>query len=456
MDRLGGTHSIGIEEPGCVPGFFLPMHQTGQYSVKRLNGYHGPMYTTLLAIGIIVFLSHFLSLTFRKTQIPDVLVLMCLGLLLGPVLGVVSAQDFGKIGPILATIALVVILFESGTSLRLEVIARSLGTTAKITVGCFVLTIAVVAIVGWGWFSLPVASALLLGVILGGTSSAVVIPMVQTLRLGNKTSAVLVLESALTDVLCILGVVAMLQALSGAQVEPGRIVGGVLASLLFAVLLGVLGGVGWLLILGKVRDFPNTISSTIAYAFIVYGCTEFLGFSGAVAAMALGVTLTNYERMGLSQLRLLRREVEPLTPADLAFFQEAVFLLKTYFFVYLGISIQFKGWEFVGIALVMVLMIYVLRILLVRRVFSAHDYRLRDASYASFLAPKGLAAAVLATVPAQHGIEGADVIRDVTYMVILVSIVLSAVLAATYPAGPVRALFSTLLGKKDNGERPHE
>jgi NhaP-type Na+/H+ or K+/H+ antiporter len=412
------------------------------------------MYSTLLAIGILVFVSHFLSLTFRRTQIPDVLVLMLLGLLLGPVLGVVTAEDFGKIGSVLATIALVVILFESGTSLRLDVVARSLGTTAKLTFGCFVLTTAVVSVVGWGWFGLPESSALLLGIILGGTSSAVVIPMVQTLRLGHKASAVLVLESALTDVLCILGVVAMLQALSGGLVEPGRVVGGVLASLLFAVLLGVLGGIGWLLILGKVRDFPNTISSTIAYAFIVYGCTEFLGFSGAVAAMALGITLTNFERMGLNRLHWWRREVVPLTSADLAFFQESVFLLKTYFFVYLGISIQFQGWEFVAIALVMVLMVYLLRLLLVRHVFAPRDYSLRDASYAAFLAPKGLAAAVLATVPMQHGIAGAEVIRDVTYMVILVSIVLSAVLAAVYPATPVRKVFARCLGKAEPSSPP--
>lgn len=412
------------------------------------------MYTTLLAIGALVFLSHFLSLTFRKTQIPDVLVLMLLGLLLGPALGVVSAQDFGKIGHILATIALVVILFESGTSLRLDVMARSLSATAQLTVGCFVLTLAVVSVVGWGWFGLPVASALLLGVILGGTSSSVVIPMVQTLGLGKKASTVLVLESALTDVLCILGVVAMLQALSGGQVEPGRIVGGVLASLLFAVLLGIVGGTGWLLILGKVRDFPNTISSTIAYAFLVYGCTEFLGFSGAVAAMAFGVTLTNYERMGLSQLRLLRREVEPLTKADLAFFQESVFLLKTYFFIYLGISIEFKGWEIIGVALITIVMVYLLRTLLVRRVFASREFHLRDAAYASFLAPKGLAAAVLATVPAQYGVPGADVIRDVTYMVVLVSIVTSAILAAVYPAAGVRCAFQGLLGKSDTEHDP--
>ena len=45
------------------------------------------MSTTILAIGAMIFLAHFLSLFFRKTNVPDVLVLMGVGLLLGPVLG---------------------------------------------------------------------------------------------------------------------------------------------------------------------------------------------------------------------------------------------------------------------------------------------------------------------------------------------------------------------------------
>jgi len=84
------------------------------------------MSTTILVIGLLVFFAHFLSLQFSKTNIPDVLVLMLLGILLGPVLGVVTPQDFGKVGSLIATIALVVILFESGTSLNLNVLGLSL------------------------------------------------------------------------------------------------------------------------------------------------------------------------------------------------------------------------------------------------------------------------------------------------------------------------------------------
>jgi cell volume regulation protein A len=407
------------------------------------------MYSIILAIGFMVFASHFLSLVFRKTNIPDVLVLMILGLVIGPVLGWVQPSDFGKVGPVIATIALVVILFESGTSLRLDVMGKSLGITAKLTLVSFVLTACIVAVCSSMLLNLPPLSAIMLGIILGGTSSAVVIPMVNSMKLGEKAGTVLILESALTDVLSIVGVVAMLQIVAQGHVEPGKLLGGVLASLIFAGVLGIVGGAGWLMILGKVRDFPNTISSTLAYAFLIYGSAELLGFSGAIAAMTLGITLTNYEAMGLRRFKQLDRTVVPLTAADLQFFQEAVFLLKTYFFIYLGISIQFSSSTLVLIAAGMVVLVFVMRKVLARIVFRSSEFSLRDTAMASVLAPKGLAAAVLAAVPLQYGMAGAETIRDVAYMVVLVSISLCALLVAVYPVPSVQRFYALLMGKRE-------
>ena len=345
------------------------------------------MSTIILIIGLLIFVSHFLAVLFRRTNIPDVLLLMVIGLLAGPLMGWVSPADFGKVGPVFATIALVVILFESGTSLRLDVMLKSLGTTGKLTFGCFIATGAIVTAVAMLALGMPLLSALLLGAILAGTSSAVVIPMVASLRLQEAAGTVLVLESALTDVLCIVWVFALLHVVTNGDVGAGKLIGGVLASLIFATVLGIVGGVGWLLILGKVRDFPNTISTTIAYAFLIYGLSEFLGFSGAIAAMALGLTLTNLNQRWLKKLSGVDHKIEALTPMDIAFYREAVFLLKTYFFIYLGISIQFSD-------------------------------------------------SVLA------------LIRDTAYMVVLVSIALCAVLIMAFSARPVQSLYAVMLGKR--------
>ena len=405
------------------------------------------MSITILAIGLMVFFAHFLSLQFRKTSIPDVLVLMLIGILLGPLLGIVTPQDFGKIGSLIATIALLVILFEGGTSLNLNVLGKSLKTTGVLTLWCFLLTALIVTAFGFYLLDLSLLPATLLGVTLGGTSSAVVIPMVNALCLSEKPTTVLVLESSLTDVLCIVGVFALLQIHTQGSVEPGRLVGSVLAALIFATIIGVLGGIGWLLVLGKVRGFPNTISSTLAYVFIVYGLTEFLGFSGAIAALAMGITFTNFEKFGLHHLRNIDRNLAPLNEMDFVFYREAVFLLKTYFFVYLGISIHFGEAYLALVAVIIVLTVYVMRLILTRFVFRDAGYSLRDTAFTSMLAPKGLAAAVLAALPLQYGVAGGEVIRDTTYMVVLVSITLTALLVMLYPLPGAQKFYSRALGK---------
>ncbi len=405
------------------------------------------MSITILIIGLLVFFAHFLSMQFRRTHVPDVLVLVILGIVIGPIFGFVAPSDFGRIGSLFATIALVVILFEGGTTLDMNVLGRSLATTGKLAFGSFVLTTTIVALIGFYVFDMPILPASLLGLILGSTSPAVVIPMVNSLRLSEKTTTVLVLESALTDVLSIIGVFALLQVHLHGEVAPGKLVGEVLSAMIIASFIGVLGGIGWLLVLGKVRDFPNTISSTLAYVFIVYGLTELLGFSGAIAALALGITLTNFEKFGLNRIPSIDRNIVPLNDIDKAFYSEAVFLLKTYFFVYLGISIEFGDINLAIASVSIVLMVYAMRLTLTRFIFRDASYSLRDAAFTSMMGPKGLASAVLATLPLKFGVPGGEMIRDVTYMVVLISITLTALLVMSYPRGFSQRSYARTLKK---------
>jgi len=267
------------------------------------------------------------------------------------------------------------------------------------------------------------------------------------LRLSEEPSTVLVLESALSDVLSIIGVFALLQFHLHGEVEPGRLVGEVLAAMVFAAVIGVTGGIGWLLVLGKVRDFPNTISSTLAFVFIVYGLTELLGFSGPIASLALGITLTNFEKFGLHRIPSIDRNLVPLNEVDKAFYGEAVFLLKTYFFVYLGISIEFGDVNLALVAISMVFMVYAMRLLLTLFIFKDPVFTLRDASVISMMGPKGLASAVLATLPLKFGVPGGEMIRDVTFMVVLISITLTALLVMAYPSGVTQRFYAKTLRK---------
>lgn len=398
---------------------------------------------TILLLGLLYFFAHFLSLTFDRTRVPDVLVLMILGIVVGPALHWTSPEAFGTAGKVVTTIALAVILFESGTGLRLSVIARSAGTTIKVTVITSLATIAVVGVVAHRLLDLPWLSALLLGTICSGVSSAVVIPMVRSLKVRERVETVMILESALTDVTSIVFTFALLQAASQGEVRIGPMVGQTLSALVFAAVIGVAGGIGWLLVWDRVRQFPTTIFTTLASAFVLYGLAEMLGFAGAIAVLAYGITLSNHESFGLTKL-FKGRPFSGVTPVEGDFYAEIVFLLKTFFFVFLGISMRFTDARTFGIAVVITLAVYLTRLALVPFMAPSGTSR-REASILALMVPKGLAAAVLAGLPLEAGIEGGAIIQITTYGIVLVSITVTAVVVALMEFPPISSVLGTVL-----------
>ena len=54
---------------------------------------------------------------------------------------------------------------------------------------------------------------------------------------------------------------------------------------------------------------------------------------------------------------------------------------------------------------------------------------------------------MLATLPLQYGVAGGEVIRDTTYMVVLVSITLTALLVMIYPGRFAQRVYSRTLNK---------
>lgn len=385
------------------------------------------MSVVILAIGLIVFLAHFFTAVFEKTKIPDVLLLMLIGMIGGPALGLVSPDDFGRFGPVLTTVALIIILFEGGTTLNVGTLGKAIGPTLTLTLLTFVVTASFFAVLCVGMLGFSELAGMTAGAIVGGTSSAVVVPMVRGLRMKDPGGTILILESALTDVLCIVMAFSFLEAFQEGDLTTSQIVLNILKSLGIAMLLGFLGSVAWQAILVWVRRFPNTLFTTFAFIFVLYGSAELLGFSGAITALSFGITMTNFENLGLKKLPVFRnRPLAELTSREKSFYSEMVFLLKTFFFLYLGLSIRFDNLLLVVFGCGAVAGIYFLR-LLVTRLVTSRKTEWKDASLISIMVPKGLAAAVLAGLPAQMGMPEGESIQSLTYSVVFFSILTTAV-----------------------------
>ena len=96
-------------------------------------------------VGILVFLAHLFTGIFSRTKIPDVLFLIIIGVCVGPVLGLTSPALFGAVGPVFTIITLIIILFESGLTLKLKTIRSAFGGAMTLAPLTFFLTMAVVA-----------------------------------------------------------------------------------------------------------------------------------------------------------------------------------------------------------------------------------------------------------------------------------------------------------------------
>ncbi|MBI4054500.1 MAG: cation:proton antiporter [Elusimicrobia bacterium] len=379
----------------------------------------------IIFIGGLVFLAHLLSALFEKTQVPDVLPLVFLGLLVGPILHLITPEDLGKVGGVFAVITLIILLFQSGLDLDPAALIWSMASGTMLTITSFAASAVVMTLIAPVILGLTFAEGLMLGAILGGTSSAIVIPMVGRLGFQPRSRTALLLESTLSDVLCIVVTLAILQALSAENqsVNPGKMLGRILAAFLLASAIGAAAAVFWSTILEKVRNLENSLFTTPAFVFIVYGLSELLGYSGAISSLAFGIVLGNASRLNLPLLPALK--VVKLNETERAVFAEIVFLLKTFFFLYIGLSIKLNNALLVFVGLAVTLLLLVLRAPVVYLSMGRSTPRL-DASLAAVMIPKGLAAAVLASLPLRAGFASGTVIQDVTYAVILFSIIATA------------------------------
>ncbi len=282
-------------------------------------------------IGALVFGAHLFVGMFAKTRVPDVLLLIIIGLILGPLGHLVKPAEFGSLGPVFTTVTLVFILFESGTELQIGTLRTALRGTFILATLNFVVTVVVVAAAAWKIAHLGPMRSLMMGTILGGTSPAVVIPLSAQLKMGRDASTILFLESAVGDVFSIVISLALLDGLHAGNVAWGSVAGKLIASFLISGMIGGFGAIVWSNILSRMRTLQNGMFTTAAFVFLIFGVTEILGYSGAIAALVFGIGLGNVSW----HRQLLLQRFPSLSPVGLnehekSFFAEIVFLLKMF------------------------------------------------------------------------------------------------------------------------------
>ena len=161
--------------------------------------------------------------------------------------------------------------------------------------------------------------------------------------------------------LCIVFAWAFMQAILSGSMNVGRVLGEIISSFILATVIGLIAAILWSYVLDRVRHVKNSILTTPAFVFIVYGLNEWLGFSGAIAALAFGISMANIDSMynnGTLIKKLFKTEPAKLNETEKQLFSEVVFLLKTFFFIYIGISIKLDQFMPILIGFIITLVLF--------------------------------------------------------------------------------------------------
>ena len=323
----------------------------------------------------------------------------------------------------------------------------------------FALTMGVTTVSILWLTDLNLLAALILGAIVASTSESIVIPLIRQMKIHEKSQAILALESSINDVLSIVITLALIATNKAGTISVSAIGQKLLASFLVAAVFGVAGALIWSVLRLRVKSLKGSMFTTPAFLFIIYGIVELIGFNGAIAALAFGITFGNVQLLPISMFKKYltesNGESQPtigLSQTERSIFSEIAFLLKSFFFIYVGISLKFTGTQEMLVGLILVVFAFILRIPTVK-IVSWKGTSPRDASVMAIMIPKGLAAIVLASIPLSEGIVGGEQIMNITYTTVMFSIIIATIL--------VFAIDRTALGKIYNwffslGRKPPE
>ncbi len=263
--------------------------------------------------------------------------------------------------------------------------------------------------------------------------------MVRQLRLCDKSRTTLFLESALSDVLCLVIGLAVLEGLKLGAIDISGVLQKMWKAFLFAALIGIAGGFIWSIIFRFLRTIENTMFTSLAFVFILYGLVELMELNGGIAVLCFGIILGNSKSINQSSVfkKIFAFSTAQLRLRDKNFFSEIVFIVQTYFFVYVGISIQIGNINNYLFGLLIVTLIIATRPLIIK-VFTKKK-SVRDVAVMSVMMPKGLVPAVLASIPFQLvrdkkidpsilSLNNSLIIQDLGYSIVLFSILVCSVM----------------------------
>jgi len=377
-------------------------------------------------LGILFIIGFIGDYLFKKISFPDILVLLGLGYVAGPVLHIVDPAWVAPASPIIANLSLVVILFNGGLGLEFSQARASAPRAVALALLGIGASMASAAAFAYYFLHWELMNSLLLGAIVGGTSPAIVMPLIGRAKVTPEISSLLHIESGLNGALVIVIALVILEVMTvGATGNIGPVIAKAISMRFFIGLgIGSAAGFAWLWVLTFIEGELYDDILTLAVLFLLYLAVESLQGSGAIFALVFGLILGN----GMDFARFLRtkRTIE-IHNTMMTFHSQIYFIVKTFFFAYLGLMMTFDDPNVIVPSIILSLVLLAVRCIVVPAISIGKKSMLSHTGILATMLPRGLSAAVVAEIAVSSDISNARLYPEIVILVIATTVIISAV-----------------------------
>lgn len=364
----------------------------------------------------------------QKLRVPDVVLYLLAGILLGPAAaGVLALPPSSGFSELVLIFGASYILFEGGASVRLAVLGEIWVSLLSIATFGLAITAAVTGAAAHWLLGMPLVPALLLGAVIASTDPATLVPVFRQVHVRERLAQMVVGESAFNDAVGAVLTFALLALADGGAVTLSSALLDLLIQAGIGLGLGAALGYAAAFLMGHerygfLREYaPLVTLMAVAGAYLG---ADGLHASGFMAVFTAGILVGNRERFGFAlapgETRRLHEYVETTS-----------LILRMAIFMLLGAQVRFDviashlgG----GLAVVAVFMLVARPLTVFLSV--AWDPRARwerrELLFLCWTRETGVIPGALAGMLLGQGAPAADTIAAVAFLAILVTLLLQA------------------------------
>ncbi|SIQ27062.1 potassium/proton antiporter, CPA1 family [Rhizobium sp. RU33A] len=374
-------------------------------------------YAVTLVATALVFLAAFSSLIAFRFGAPLLLLFLTIGLGAGVDGLGIEFSNF-PLAYVIGSLALAVVLFDSGFGTSLQSFRLSAGPALTLATLGVLLTTLLVGVAAHFLFGLSYLEGMLLGAILGSTDAAAVFFLLRIggINIRDRVRSSLEVESGTNDPMAIFLTIALVELIttgSGSEGLSLELLRLFVEQMGIGLILGLLGGASIAFILRKLQIEQGLAPIfMLAMALMIFAFTGLIGGSGFLAVYVAGIYA------GSRKL--------PSTVSIKRFQDGMTWLAQIIMFLVLGLLAtpsQFPEILLPAVLLALFL-VFIARPIAVWLCLLPFDFTQRETGFIAWVGLRGAVSILLGIVPVVGNMENGQTFFNTAFIVVMISLVL--------------------------------